>query len=653
MEPTRENWKSRTGFLMAAIGSAIGLGNIWRFNYLAYKNGGATFLIPYLVALLTAGLPILILEFGIGHKMRGAPPTAFYKVKNHQTDHFQGLGWWGVTLAMFGINLYYAVVISWCIRYFISAFTLEWGTKVSDFFFKTHLQMKSSMWDFTGPVLYIILGLALVWIINWVIVYKGIQKGIEKANKIFMPLLLFLVALLVVRGVTLEGAGEGIKQYLFKVDFSKLLEPSIWIDAYSQIFFTLSIGFGIMIAYSSYLPKKSNIIGNAKLTALFNCGFSLFAGFAVFGTLGYLAHKTGTPVSEVVKAGPGLAFITFPEAINAMKLFGGGKLVAQLVGIVFFLSLIVAGLSSSISLVEAFSSSVVDKFGWARKKIVTLVCILGFFGGIIFTLGNGIHWLDVVDRFMTNYGLVTVGFIQCLVIGWIYGARSIRRHINYASSKHLGRWFDICIKFITPVILLVVLGVKINGEIQTMLTKRTKVIRVELSGNDKGMNNKSIKIGFSEIQRFKISMKNGRSMAFKMDLMKDADLQMTAKRMLSGLLKDKKVFKMAFSSIGRVHLIMKNDRKYGFSSNQMGSIEVLLKDNKKILLKPAQIKDISLITQETALLNMERLTVFIAGFLWLIATGITAFFLTKRPWRNKDSLELGHHFEEGEDYHLH
>lgn len=518
MSADRENWQSRFGFLMAAIGSAIGLGNIWRFNYLAYKNGGGAFLIPYIIALLTAGLPILILEFGIGHRMRGAPPTALYKVKNHEGDHFQGMGWWGVTLAMFGINLYYAVVISWCVRYFISSFSLEWTAAASSgAFFQSHLHMTPSIQQFTAPVPYILAGIALVWFLNWFIVYRGVQAGIEKANKIFMPVLLALTTILVIRGVTLPGAMQGIEHYL-KPDFSKLLEPSVWIDAYSQIFFTLSIGFGIMIAYSSYLPKRTNIIGNARLTALINCGFSLFAGFAVFGTLGYLAHVNNVPVANVVKGGPGLAFIVFPEAIAKIPVL------PQLFSAIFFFSLIVAGLSSSISLVEAFASSVVDKFGWSRKRIVSLVCGLGFLGGIIFTLGNGIHWLDVVDRFMTNYGLVTVGLIQCIVIGWIYGARTLRRHISYASGSSLGSWWDACIKYITPLLLLVVLGNEISKEIQK-------------------------------------------------------------------------------------------------------------------LVQGARTSD--------------TVFAFLVGFLWLVATAVAAWLLTRLPWRNEASLKLGHHFEEGEDYHLH
>jgi len=638
MGADRESWKNRLGFLLAAVGSAVGLGNIWRFNYLAYKNGGGAFLIPYIAALLTAGLPILILEFGLGHKMRGAPPTAFEKVKNQEGKSFQGLGWWGVSLAMFGINLYYTVVISWCVSYFFHSFSLAWmqGNSVAAFFMNTHLQASRGIFSFGMPIWGIVGGLVLVWLLNWVIVYKGVQSGIEKANKVFMPILLALVSILVVRGLTLPGASEGVTQYL-KPDFSRILDPSVWIDAYGQVFFTLSIGFGIMVAYSSYLPKKSNISTSAKLTAILNSGFSLFAGLAVFGTLGYLAQAKGVPVDQVVKSGPGLAFIVFPEAIARIPLL------PHLFGLVFFLALIVAGLSSSLSLVEAFASSVVDKFGWKRQKIVSILCMSGFIGGLIFTLPNGIYWLDTVDNFMTNYGLVTVGLLQCLVIGWVYGAKSMRRHINLASETRIHGWWDFCIKYVTPIILLILLGVKINGEIGKLFVSKSSPALSWTSG----------------AAREQIPLSGIRSLSFmenrKKIVIRTADL-VNITRSSQRAVQTWRHDASYFQNKGRITLRFRLRSKGKLTTHTPDSpytMTLIKKDGKRIKLKTDHLFSLSIDKKVKTRLSSAKILFLLSGLLWLIVSGFLAWFLLKKKWRNPRSLTLGHHFEEGEDYHLH
>jgi len=266
MAAEREQWKSRMGFLAAAIGSAIGLGNIWRFSYLCYDNGGGAFLIPYVVALLTAGIPILILEYALGHRLRGAAPTALRRVGKG----WELLGWWAVVFVMFGIELYYTCVISWCVNYFRFSFSLAWKDDPGAFFSKTFLQVSDSPWDMGRPVPAIVVGLVIVWFLNWVITARGVQKGVEVACKIFLPLMFVLTLVLVVRGVTLPGAAEGIATYL-RPDWSRLKDTKVWMDAYGQIFFTLSVGFGIMIAYASYLPKDADIATNAIITAVANC----------------------------------------------------------------------------------------------------------------------------------------------------------------------------------------------------------------------------------------------------------------------------------------------------------------------------------------------------------------------------------------------
>jgi NSS family neurotransmitter:Na+ symporter len=451
----RERWKSQLGFLLASVGSAIGLGNIWRFSYMAYDNGGGAFLIPYMTALLTAGIPLLILEFGIGHERIGSAPLAYAKIKKN----WEWLGWWAVTLVMFGIVLYYMVVIAWCLNFFVLSFHLGWGDDPNAYFFKHFLSVSAAPSEIGQIRTPIFSALVMIWLLNWFIVYRGVRKGIELANKIFMPLLFFLTGVLVFWSLTLDGAMEGVRAYLTP-DFSKLSNPKVWIDAYSQIFFTLSLGFGIMIAYASYLPEKANISRNAILTGLINSGYSLFAGLAVFSVLGFMATTHGKPLSEIVSQSIGLAFVAYPQAVSLIPS-------GNLFGAIFFLCLVVAGLSSSISIMEAFTSAMVDKFGLRRKPLITAISILGFLGSIIFTTQAGLLWLDIVDHFLTHYGLVVVGIFECILVGWCFRLKVLRNHINRISSVKLGIWWDILIKYFVPLVL----GIILFGDLYNELRK--------------------------------------------------------------------------------------------------------------------------------------------------------------------------------------
>ncbi|MFH1359792.1 MAG: sodium-dependent transporter [Candidatus Omnitrophota bacterium] len=450
----RPQWRSRVGFIFAALGSAIGLGNIWRFSYLCYKNGGGAFLIPYTLALITVGIPLMILELGIGHRMRGSAPMTFARINRK----WEWAGWWAVNCAMFGIMMYYSVVIAWCLSYVFFSFNLSWGQDANAFFFKEFLQISSGpaeIGDIRAPILGALSG---VWFLSWLIVFFGVQKGVERANKVFMPLLFALTLVLVLWSVNLKGAFKGLEVYL-KPDFLLLAKPQIWVDAFSQIFFTLSLAFGIMITYASYLPRKADIVIDAVAISVGNCLYSFVAGFAVFGTLGYMSYSTGKPVAEVVRESIGLAFVAYPQAISLMP---GG--LANLFGVLFFSILVVAGLSSAISLVEAFTSAVVDKFHYSRKVVVSVLCIFGFMGSMIFTARSGLYWVDIVDHFITHYGLVVVGILECVLVAWIFKSQKLREHISHAASeasawtwpKVLKLW-EISIKFITPSILIVIL----------------------------------------------------------------------------------------------------------------------------------------------------------------------------------------------------
>jgi neurotransmitter:Na+ symporter, NSS family len=440
----RETFKSQFGFLMAAVGSAIGLGNIWRFSYMAYSNGGGAFLIPYLTALITTGIPLLLLEFTIGHERFGSAPLAIAKMNRK----WEWLGWSSVVLVMFALVLYYAVIVAWCADFVIYSFNFAWGNDPNTFFFKEFLGLTDKPFDMGSIRIPILLSLIFIWIVNWVIVARGVGRGIEIANMIFMPVLFILTTGLLVRAVFLDGAMEGIRAFIIP-DFSKLTDPKVWLNAYSQIFFSLSISMGVMIAYSSYLSKKANLSKNAIITGCMNSGFSLFAGVAVFSVLGFMAHSQSKPISDVVSQSIGLAFVAYPKAISLMP---GGKFF----GAVFFFSLLIAGLSSSISLIESFTSAAMDKFGIRRGVTVTVLCILGLLGSLVFSTQAGLYWLDILDHFVSDFGLVFIGIFECILAGWIFKLTGFQEHINKISSIKVGPLWAALIKYFIPAILAII-----------------------------------------------------------------------------------------------------------------------------------------------------------------------------------------------------
>ena len=455
MEENREQWGSKLGFIIAAVGSAVGLGNIWRFPYIAYTNGGGAFLIPYFFAIFTAGIPLLILEYGLGHKYKGSTPLAIAKVKKK----WEWLGWWP-TINAFIILTYYSMILSWTVNYLRFSINKSWGTDTDTFFHVDFIKLTNSPFDFGGVILPILIGIAIIWFISWLICYKGIKAGIEKANKILLPALVIIMIIIAIRAVNLEGATEGLNT-LFTPDWSKVMDPKVWVAAYGQVFFSLSLAVGIMITYSSYLPEKTDINNSAFMTAFANCGFEFLSAIAVFSILGFMASAKGVPMSEVASSGVGLAFVVFPAVFTEMGAVG------TFLGVLFFLCLLFAGITSSVSLIEAVSAPFIDKFGWARNKVVAVICLIGFSIGTLYSTGAGLYLLDIIDNFINNYGVVVIGVLEVILIGWIVNPDIVREHTNEISYFKIGKWWNICVKFVTPTILIFMLAQSIITEIKT------------------------------------------------------------------------------------------------------------------------------------------------------------------------------------------
>ncbi|MCJ8304630.1 sodium-dependent transporter [Shewanella sp.] len=445
----REQWNSRVGFILAAVGSAIGLGNIWRFPYMAYENGGGAFFIAYLFAMISAGIPFMIMEFSLGHKLRGAAPKVFAKLGHNYGLRLEWLGWFQVFIAAI-IAIYYVAIIGWAISFLGFSFTQSWGADTNAFFFKEYLQLEDNSPTRLGQFqLHIAIPMAIAWSITSLAIFTGVRGGIERASKIMMPLLFIMVLTLIGRIIMLPGALEGLN-YLFEPDFSKIFDAKVWSAAYGQIFFTLSVGFAIMLAYSSYLPEKSDISNNAFMTVLINCGFSIMSGIMIFGVLGYMAQEQGKELTEVVSSGVGLAFVTIPAAINLLP-------APYIFGPLFFLALVVAGLSSHISIIEAVTSAVMDKLHLARKQATLLVCGTGFLASMAFATNGGLLLLDLVDYFINNVALLFSCFVELIILAWLFKIADIRDYANRLSEFTVGRWFDLCLRFISPAMLAIIL----------------------------------------------------------------------------------------------------------------------------------------------------------------------------------------------------
>jgi neurotransmitter:Na+ symporter, NSS family len=443
----REEWGTRAGFILAAVGSAIGLGNIWRFPYVAYENGGGAFIVPYLFALVTAGIPLLVLEYGIGHRYQGSAPLSFAKL--HPRAEF--VGWWQVAVAGV-IATYYAVVVAWAMAYAVFSIGLQWGPDPDAFLFGEYLQVADEPGQMGGLVAGVAIPLALVWAVTIGVLLGGVKKGIERANKIFIPLLVGVFLVLVVRAVTLPGAVEGLGA-LFTPDWEAITDSGVWVAAYGQIFFSLSIGFAIMVTYASYLPRRADLTNSAFIAGFGNSSFELLAGIGVFGAIGFMAVSQGIGIEEVATEGVGLAFVVFPEIINNLPAF------ADLFGLLFFGSLVLAGLSSLISVVQTFVAGVQEKFGLARRNAVLIGGGVAASVSLLFATNGGLYVLDAADFFINNFGIAVVGLVEVVLIAWVLRRLGLfQRHANAISDIPLGVWWKIALAGITPILLgLVVL----------------------------------------------------------------------------------------------------------------------------------------------------------------------------------------------------
>jgi len=443
MSEERAQWDSSFGFMLAMIGSAVGLGNIWRFPNVLYANGGGSFMVPYVIAIFLLGISFVLVEYALGYRFKSSLSKIIYSIK----PKLEPVAWL-VLIVVFFILCYYVVVIGWDLIYFLLSFTKAWGSNPNMFFANTVLQSTDSIYGITQFAPWVLISVICVWSVIWFINQRELNSGIGLISRILLPLLFLIVIIIVAFSLTLPGASIGYSQ-IYTPNWASLLNLDVWLAAFGQIVFSLSLGMAIAITYSSYLPDGAKVTDNAFIVAFSNSGFEVFNAFGVFSILGFMTYTSGIPFNDLVTEGTGLAFIVFPQVFNEM-----GSL-SYLISPLFFLCILFAGITSAIALVEPIASSISEKFDISRRKSASLVCGAGFLVSLIFTTRVGSMILGIADLFLNNYALLLVVFIECIIFGWIYKFDNLIETLNEYSTIKVGKTWKFIIKFILPISILV------------------------------------------------------------------------------------------------------------------------------------------------------------------------------------------------------
>ena len=457
-------WDSSLAFIFAMIGAAVGLGNIWRFSYVLYSNGGGSFFIPYFIAIAIMGIPFLILEYGVGFSFK----ESFSKIMRKIKPEFEIIAWI-LVLFVFVVTIYYMVILSWDLVYLLSSFTFGWGTDTADYFVNT-VGGSSNLSNASFLLIPTTICVLLLWIVLWFISHKSVDKGIGKVSKILIPLLFVIMGFIVIYALTLPGAAIGIET-LLTPKWDMLFDVNIWLAAFAQIIFSLSMGQAIALTYASYLPENSKLIDNVLIVVASNSAFEIFTAFGVFSILGYMSMTAGTPMIQLVTEGTGLVFIVFPMIFNIMGPIG--RILAPLL----FLAILFAGVTSALGFFEPMLNSTSNKLGWSRKKTATILSVIGCFFSLILTTGISSYLVGIIDSFVNEFGILLLIGIQCIIFAWFYGVEHFLPALNEHSTFKVGKTWSFVIKYLLPVVLILMW---IVGIISLFSTAKSFEIMVDL-----------------------------------------------------------------------------------------------------------------------------------------------------------------------------
>lgn len=455
-EKNRNSFSGSIGFVLAAAGSAVGLGNIWRFPYLAAKDGGGLYLVIYLILAITFGFALLTTEIAIGRKTKQSPLTAYGSLKKNW-------GFLGVLACLVPVIImpYYSVIGGWVVKYFMAFLTGEGAQAAEDGYFTGFITGE------VQPLIYMLIFLLAVAII----IYRGVNKGIESSSKIIMPILLLMVIGIAVFSLTIkhtDEAGitrtglEGLKIYVVP-DLTGLTVKgffTVLVDAMGQLFFSLSVAMGIMVAYGSYVKDDANLVKSINRIEIFDTLVAFLAGVMIIPAVFTFMGKEGMEAS-----GPSLMFVSLPKVFSAMGRVG------NLIGCLFFAMVLFAALTSAMSVMEAVVSSFMDKFNMSRAKATITETAIALAGGILvclgynklyfeFTLPNGstAQILDIMDYISNNALMPMVAIGTCILIGWILKPKAVIDEVEKTGCKFgRKRLYIVMIRYVAPVLLVVLL----------------------------------------------------------------------------------------------------------------------------------------------------------------------------------------------------
>uniref|UniRef100_A0A3P9K438 Transporter n=1 Tax=Oryzias latipes TaxID=8090 RepID=A0A3P9K438_ORYLA len=473
----RGKWGSKKEFILSVAGAIIGLGNVWRFPYLCYKNGGGAFFIPYTLFLVTCGIPLFVLEAALGQYTSQGGIMCWRKV----CPLFEGMGYASQMIIFFG-NISYVVILAWAFLYFFSSFSgeLPWATCNNkwntDYCVEINNQNASVNWTslvnlsssviefWQRRVLKISAGvddlgsiqwdLSLCLLLSWVICYFCVWKGVRSTGKATyftatFPFLLLIV--LFIRGMTLPGAFHGIKYYLYP-NPQRLADPQVWMDAGTQIFYSYALCLGYLTTFGSYNKYNNNCYRDSFYLCLLNSGTSFISGFAIFSILGYMSQKQGIDISAVAESGPGLVFIVYPQAVTLLPW-------PQVWSVCFFAMIILLGIDGQFAGLESIMTSLSDVFpsqirrGYHRELFLLLVCAVSYGLGLFLVTQAGAYILQIFDHYVcSGPTLLLMAIFQSVIIGWIYGADRFFENIEDMIGYRPLFLFKYCWRYITPLV---------------------------------------------------------------------------------------------------------------------------------------------------------------------------------------------------------
>uniref|UniRef100_H2ZJX5 Transporter n=1 Tax=Ciona savignyi TaxID=51511 RepID=H2ZJX5_CIOSA len=497
--PVRQKWEKPFDFLFACAGYFVGLGNIWRFPYLCFENGGGAFLIPYLLSAAIMGIPFIILEISFGQSCQAGVMKAWEKI-----PLFKGVAFAGV-VCVFHSNVFYIVILSWITKYMVSSFSspLPWSVCGNSWNTENCVQLDmqqnlslsqnttavSAAEQFWTRKFYLtplvnypneVLGMSsgiheignirtdlLVNILLlWVGIYLATFKGIKWSSKVVyvtatLPILLILVV--VVRGCTLDGAAQGIYFYLVP-DLSKLANVGVWVSAATQVCYSTGIGLASLVLLGSYNKYHHNFFRDSIIIGVINSLSSFVSGFAVFSSLGFMAKQLNTTVQEVAASGPGLVFIAFPQSISLLPF-------PQVWSVIFFITLLLLGFDSQFVMVECSvnffidSSARIRSIRWHREIITAIICLCTSLIGVLMVSEGGIYFFEIYNNYaVAGWCIFLIGACEVVAITWVYGLDLHFEEFKNMIGSVKGRlWLTICLKYISPVLCLAITGYYFAG----------------------------------------------------------------------------------------------------------------------------------------------------------------------------------------------